>query len=918
MFIYNMHRIILVLIVFILLVIPAQIAGEYKFRVDFPTGDGPHAIGAADLDGDGDIDVITANYYNDNVSVLLNDGKGMFAESGQYWTDDGPRSLAIGDIDSDGDSDVITANWHGDTVSVLRNNGDGTFASQTTYDVDAGPYSVYLADIGEDANGDMDVIVAADQADRVSVLENDGTGSFGNLKSLKVGARPKGVFAADVDGDGYNDIACINWADSTVSVLINKGDGTFFKHKEYDTGSSPRGMYMAPVNNDLWLDVVCANQHDNTVSVIMNNGDGTFGTATDYEVGANPLSVYCGDADSDGDSDILSANLLNDSVTVLYNDGNGNFPDEINFETGWGPYEVLMAEVNWDDKVDIITSNNYGDSISVRYSNIPPAIMIFEPDGSGDTTNATYTITWGDFDPDEDAEITLYWDDDDSGLDGTVIAQGISEDNDGSGGSYLWDTADLPEGDYWIYARIQDGVFEPVHEYSSGSLTVDRSFVANSPPTFHFTEPNGQNDFADGQFAITWTDSDPDDDAAITLYYDREGDAPGEILIMDGLSEDMDGNSGFYTWDTSALPDGQYYLSAVCHDGHNDPVNELSPNPVIVNHTKEQNDAPLILILEPDGMDDHAHTAYMITWIDSDADSDAQISLYYDTDSSGYDGTLIAEGIDENDYGGSGAYIWDTSMLAEGTYYIYGLITDSENDARDYSPGAVAVSHNGTFNTAPSILEISPLEGEDTAHENYTIQWLDLDPDDDAAISLYYDSDQVGYDGVLIVSGISEDDETDSYNWDTRDVPEGRYFIYGTIDDGTNRPTHDYSHGTLQISHDSGDGDEVREESLIGYCNNQFGLCLSLLFVLILVLAIFLFMRTRKEKDQLNLLLYQKTKKEKAQAEPEDFPEEGHEESDNPEQGPPSEGTEDEIDEDLLPPPDDEMHPPTKQDEINS
>ena len=120
-------------------------------------------------------------------------------------------------------------------------------------------------------------------------------------------------------------------------------------------------------------------------------------------------------------------------------DGFGNFLERADYETDWGPYQVLLSEVNKDGKLDIVTANNYGDSVSVRYSNFPPLITIFEPDGSDDTTNATYTITWGDFDPDEDAEITLYWDDDDSGLDGTVIAQDICEDNDGSGGAFLWD-----------------------------------------------------------------------------------------------------------------------------------------------------------------------------------------------------------------------------------------------------------------------------------------------------------------------------------------------------------------------------------------------------------------------------------------------------------------------------------------------
>jgi hypothetical protein len=288
----------------------------------------------------------------------------------------------------------------------------------------------------------------------------------------------------------------------------------------------------------------------------------------------------------------------------------------------------------------------------------------------------------------------------------------------------------------------------------------------------------------------------------------------------------------------------------------------------------------------------------MISWIDSDDDSDAQISLYYDSDSHGYDGTLIAQGISEDQYGDSGAYIWDTSLLVEGEYYIYAEISDGENNARDYSSGAVAVSHNGTFNTAPAILEISPLEGEDAADENYTIRWLDLDPDDDAQISLYYDTDQVGYDGTLIVSGISEDDETDFFVWNTEDVPEGRYFIYGTISDGTNNPVHDYSHGTLLISHTTVDDGDVEDEQGLDWLL----LCFIFLPVLILFLFLILYYRTRKEKNRLDHLISERISEQRSQEESQDIS------VDEPVREPASE--DDEIDEDLLPMPEDDVQPP--------
>jgi len=91
----------------------------------------------------------------------------------------------------------------------------------------------------------------------------------------------------------------------------------------------------------------------------------------------------------------------------------------------------------------------------------------------------------------------------------------------------------------------------------------------------------------------------------------------------------------------------------------------------------------------------------------------------------------------------------------------------------------------------PRIEIIAPSERGETAFYSFTIEWTDDDPlgmapahlEVDAAISLYYDTDQEGRDGTLIVSGISEDDETDEYIWDLSDVPSGTYWIYAEMYD---------------------------------------------------------------------------------------------------------------------------------------
>lgn len=98
-------------------------------------------------------------------------------------------------------------------------------------------------------------------------------------------------------------------------------------------------------------------------------------------------------------------------------------------------------------------------------------------------------------------------------------------------------------------------------------------------------------------------------------------------------------------------------------------------------------------------------------------------------------------------------------------------------------------------NNSPRIQILSLLE--DTEYENgFMIRWSDYDIDDDAKISLYYDTDNVGYDGTLIISGISENDENDEFYWDTEKLPLGAYYIYAEIKDGINTQ-YIYSQGRL-------------------------------------------------------------------------------------------------------------------------
>ena len=104
----------------------------------------------------------------------------------------------------------------------------------------------------------------------------------------------------------------------------------------------------------------------------------------------------------------------------------------------------------------------------------PPSISVVEPDGLDDFANESYAIQWTDRDPDSDATISLFYDINDAGEDGVLIEAGIDETPDGPDDFYLWDTSEIPDGTYYVYAIIDDGEHSPVSAYG-GSVTVDHS-----------------------------------------------------------------------------------------------------------------------------------------------------------------------------------------------------------------------------------------------------------------------------------------------------------------------------------------------------------------------------------------------------------------------------------------------------------
>jgi uncharacterized protein (DUF2141 family) len=343
-------------------VLSVQLHAQVAFApgINYGVGGRPESVIAADVNGDGKVDLICANALDNTLSVLTNNGSGGFALSCTLNVGDYPYSVTAADVNGDGKMDLICANAGDDSLSVLTNDGSGGFALASTLSVGYFPISVTAADVNGD--GKMDLICANENSGTLSVLTNDGSGAFVLSSTLEVGTYPSSVVAADVNGDGKVDLICANAGGNSLSVLTNDGSGGFALSSTPVVDYNPEYLVATDVNGDGKVDLISGNYNSTSLSVLTNDGSGDFTlTCTVSVVDQStrqgcPHGLTAADLNGDGKVDLICANLCDGTLQVFTNDGSGVFALYSMVSVGSGPASVTAADVNGDGKVDLICS----------------------------------------------------------------------------------------------------------------------------------------------------------------------------------------------------------------------------------------------------------------------------------------------------------------------------------------------------------------------------------------------------------------------------------------------------------------------------------------------------------------------------------------------------------------------------------
>ena len=250
--------------------------GTFAGGTIFAAGSSPAGIACGDFDSDGIMDLAIASSITGCALVLHGRGAdgvgdGTFDPPGMYAVGASPARLIAADLDGDGVLDLVVANNGGASVSVLRGvgaggRGNGTFTAAVSFAVSGSPWG--LAAIDWNRDGVPDLVVSNGAGTFVSLLRGTGSAAFVSAGTVTTPAAPRDLVAGDFDGDGIADVAAACAAANTVCVLHGTGSG-FTALGNFATASGATGLAGGDWNGDGSPDLVCANAGAASVSRLL-------------------------------------------------------------------------------------------------------------------------------------------------------------------------------------------------------------------------------------------------------------------------------------------------------------------------------------------------------------------------------------------------------------------------------------------------------------------------------------------------------------------------------------------------------------------------------------------------------------------------------------------------------------------------
>lgn len=431
-------------------------------------------IESADLDNDGDMDIVIANEYQTN-RLLLNDGNGLFTNAtGRIPVKNlDSEDIALTDLNGDGWLDIVFATEDHRIHEMYLNDSTGSFLIDIS---DRLPNSTANSVLAEDINGDSipDLIFGNanpnDTPGQNFILINDGNAGFTDETSTRLPAEldvTQDLKMGDLDGDGDKDMVVGN--EDGNKILINNGSGIFTNESGARLPASnveeTRKVTLADVDGDGDLDIYFSNVvfqagQNRQDRLLINNGSGVFTDETFLripQINHNTLDAIFVDMDFDSDLDYFTvSSFTSQEMRAFENDGDGIFAEvtSIVLPPGiTGPGIGLKADYyNNDNLLDIYMVNRGGldrllfhldtakVGIGFNGSEIPDRFSLAQnyPNPFNPSTKINFELPFNAY-----VELAVY------DISGRMVKTLIESDLSAGKFDYLFDAGDLAGGVYF-------------------------------------------------------------------------------------------------------------------------------------------------------------------------------------------------------------------------------------------------------------------------------------------------------------------------------------------------------------------------------------------------------------------------------------------------------------------------------------
>jgi flagellin len=293
--------------------------GTFKAVATYDAPFSTYHVTLADTTGTGRLDIIGVSPWGAN--VLINNGNGTFLYRAAYNLGGVYASyLNTGDVNKDGKLDFVTANWGDGTVSVVFGNGNGTFKAATSYLVSATAEAMELGLVDFNGDGSLDIAVNDRFNDKVAIALNAGNGTFGAFTSYASGGNdPNGMITADLNNDGKTDVIVGMEASNSFTVLLSNGNGTFNAPIQTNMPGTATWVKSGDIDRDGNIDVLSAFWNIGNAQIALGNGDGTFRLCTAYAMSAGiSYDNEWIDLNNDGVLDAVTGDETADNLNIRF------------------------------------------------------------------------------------------------------------------------------------------------------------------------------------------------------------------------------------------------------------------------------------------------------------------------------------------------------------------------------------------------------------------------------------------------------------------------------------------------------------------------------------------------------------------------------------------------------------------------